>query len=684
MSSSGLEDKTTGHAIGLAYLSDIGTGVQSIVFGSNTPATGAITFSGSVTQTGNSFNFTGGGGSGGQVNSVQSGKNIIVNSTDPINPVVSVDISTAVSTDVGGGIVFTDASIPANPLATKSGYDILPNYTLSYDGGTNTLFGALQASNIDSTNLYVSGTLVDKNLLGGTNGQVLTTTGTGIEWATISGGGGVTSIVAGSNIDVDSTDPANPIVKCIDNPDFSGKVFATDGFDDKAGATMLNGNIVADTITGVDSVSNGSLTIALGSITGAVDINLTGTLIGQALNGSSVDASSGLIKTLGTIECGTLDDTAGVIITGGNITAYSVQGTSVSDGAGASMTGGVISTTGVVQSTATYISGVGLFDANNATGEGTANSILQSLGAFQGYKWVDNPTLSGTLTLSGAGITNILNLTGANSGITIAGGSGINALRAMNGNIVASNGSVSGVSGSFGSIILSGTTATTLNLTGTNGGITIAGGVGQNVLIINNGNIVVSNGTISATTISTTSGNITSGGNISARSINDTLNATGVGLSGYILQTMGGASTGYKWIAPPSSIGSGLSSTPTLTSSLTTLSWTSLPSFTLGSGLAKVGGTLNFTITATITTANNQLTISVFGGSTGTTIINGATGQITSIPVGLIGGNGFSVPFMGYSSTTGTQQIVVKIQGNSATSVATLQTSSQILVSYNS
>jgi len=95
-----------------------------------------------------------------------------------------------------------------------------------------------------------------------------------------------------------------------------------------------------------------------------------------------------------------------------------------------------------------------------------------------------------------------------------------------------------------------------------------------------------------------------------------------------------------------------------------------------------VSGILILQNTVAITSANNSCYIQVLGGTTGTTAIS--TSQFVSLPINATIGQFFAVPFMGYSATTGNQQIVVKIQGNSATSVASVVNTTQMTISYNS
>lgn len=123
--------------------------------------------------------YTGGGG-GGTVDSVVAGSNISVDSTDPANPVVSTDA--VVESIVAGANVTVDATDPANPVVSASG----------------------GAGGLDDAGVAA---LVDDDTTPSDTRAALDAI-----YAVIGSGGTVDSIVAGANITVDATDPANPIV----------------------------------------------------------------------------------------------------------------------------------------------------------------------------------------------------------------------------------------------------------------------------------------------------------------------------------------------------------------------------------------------------------------------------------------------------------------------------------------
>lgn len=184
-------------------------------------------------------------GGGGQVNSVVGSTNISVDSADPANPIVSLaanlagvsEVASATNTDLllsstGGDIVLEST----NPIK-----NIVMNNDLTVsniNGKAGTIFNITSADGIalqtgvaggqitigvPTDEVYVQGSLglvqntpflMETNP--GTAGQFLQSRGAGITpiWATGGGGGGgqVNSVVAGSNISVDSTDAANPVV----------------------------------------------------------------------------------------------------------------------------------------------------------------------------------------------------------------------------------------------------------------------------------------------------------------------------------------------------------------------------------------------------------------------------------------------------------------------------------------
>ena len=428
-----------------------------------------------------------------------------------------------------------------------------------------------------------------------------------------------------------------------------------------------------------------------------MDLTATGTITGGAVICSSLDAQSGLIKTLGNIEAGTFDDNAGATITGGNIVADSIQGTSLTDNAGTLITAGVVG-------------------ANTMTAVGTVQGATLTDGTLSANAGVitgaTNITASGTLTLTGNTL-NVINATGItpiiqmpNTGTLKFGTSGSGLYTEMSsGSIIGKNSggtTTYNLNNTAGTLATTGTISTSSNIQSTStstataglavngyanfgtGGalITSAGGITAVSMNLtgSSGNALTLSGTGGMAITGASAGLAISTGTLQSKGINDGNNGTAQGTSGYILQTLG-SGLGYKWVVPPSSISVNSTSSSTLTTTLTTITWSATPTVPLAYQSVKVSGQLVFSITATITSANSLVQVQVFGGSTGATLIS--TTQQSSIPIGTIAGQFYIVPFSGSSSVSGTQQIVVKIQGNSATSVATLQNTSQMAVFYN-
>jgi hypothetical protein len=88
----------------------------------------------------------------------------------------------------------------------------------------------------------------------GTSGQFLTSQGTGMPniWTSGGEGGGIVdSVVAGANITVNATDPANPVVSVSNSPTFTGTVGTTNNvLDDGSGNLTTSGNITIGSLAG--------------------------------------------------------------------------------------------------------------------------------------------------------------------------------------------------------------------------------------------------------------------------------------------------------------------------------------------------------------------------------------------------------------------------------------------------
>jgi len=181
--------------------------------------------------------------SGGQVNTVVGGTNITVDAADPVNPIVNLDaainLTSVVATGAGGSAASALRSVSTQPafelrksdatLDNKSWDSIVISQQLRHRLVNDADTVAANYMTVDRTGttadlITFPGTAVD--VLGAftaatVNGIALTTGGvstnfldeTGNYSAPAGGGGGqVNTVVGGTNITVDATDPVNPIV----------------------------------------------------------------------------------------------------------------------------------------------------------------------------------------------------------------------------------------------------------------------------------------------------------------------------------------------------------------------------------------------------------------------------------------------------------------------------------------
>jgi len=141
-------------------------------------------------------------GGTGTVETVVAGTNISVNSTDPANPVVSV---TGLTSDHGSlsGLSDDDHTQYHNDSRGDARY---PAKTVTITGATSLTGGGDLTANRTIA-------LVNDSATPG-NSKYYGTDGSGTKgfFSLPAGGGGVESIVAGTGISVDNTDPSNPVV----------------------------------------------------------------------------------------------------------------------------------------------------------------------------------------------------------------------------------------------------------------------------------------------------------------------------------------------------------------------------------------------------------------------------------------------------------------------------------------
>jgi len=149
-------------------------------------------------------------GDPGVVQSIVAGAGASVDSTDPANPVISVVGSGGVDSVVAGTAIAVDSTDPANPIVGVDQETLIPIFTDALPTASSWTGQFVYAQGIpavDDGPYYSDGST----------------------WTAVTGGGGggVASVVAGANVAVDDTDPANPIVS-VDTS--SGGLVGTIGF----------------------------------------------------------------------------------------------------------------------------------------------------------------------------------------------------------------------------------------------------------------------------------------------------------------------------------------------------------------------------------------------------------------------------------------------------------------------
>jgi hypothetical protein len=169
------------------------------------------------------------------------------------------------------------------------------------------------------TSLYVTGTtglgnVGNVTILGGTNGQVLTTNGSGgLSWTTVSGGGGG----SGSNI----TNGTSNVNIASSGGNITAAVGGTSVLNLTTSGLIITGNVTATNFSG--NVANATYATTAGSATSATSATIAGTVTTAAqANITSVGTLTGLTST-GTVNLGgasnvTLGSNSVVHISGGS------------------------------------------------------------------------------------------------------------------------------------------------------------------------------------------------------------------------------------------------------------------------------------------------------------------------------------------------------------------------------
>ncbi len=167
------------------------------------------------------------GGGGGGVDSVVAGQSILIDATDPANPVVSVGVETPGDFGLAliGGTIAILAADPTTYLELTAGTIILSpdsgTTEISMNAGIMLLNAvAVRVNGVFTPGKYSAGSLPDPAVSGegaiafDTSAHDLVTSD-GSAWQPLAGaGGGVQSVTTdGEPIEVNNTDPLNPVVE---------------------------------------------------------------------------------------------------------------------------------------------------------------------------------------------------------------------------------------------------------------------------------------------------------------------------------------------------------------------------------------------------------------------------------------------------------------------------------------
>ena len=204
-------------------------------------------------------------GAGGGVLSVNSGVNITVDNTDPINPIVNLE--TAINGMTVNGVVLSDAGVATNYLDETGAYSLPPGsgQVDSVVGGVNITVDATDPINpIANLDAAITGVSVNGVTLSGVGAATNYLDESGA-YSVPAGGGQVDSVVGGTNISVNVADPVNPIVNldaAITGVSVDGVTLTTAGaatnYLDETGAYSVpaGGGGGVNTVTGGVNITN--------------------------------------------------------------------------------------------------------------------------------------------------------------------------------------------------------------------------------------------------------------------------------------------------------------------------------------------------------------------------------------------------------------------------------------------
>lgn len=226
----------------------------------------------------------------------------------------------------------------------------------------------------------------------GNSGKYLKTDGTTASWATVSGGGGgtgtVETIVAGNNIDVDSTDPANPIVAV-------ETLTLADISDVTATATEVNytDGVTSNIQTQLDGKAALAHTHALAA--GATDVTASAAelniLDGATLSTTELNYVDGVTSAIQTQLDGKVDENAAIVGATKTKITYDAKGL---------VTAGVDATTADIADSANkrYVTDAQLTVISNTSGTNTGDQDLS--GYVPTTRTVNGHALSSNVTVT--------------------------------------------------------------------------------------------------------------------------------------------------------------------------------------------------------------------------------------------------------------------------------------------
>jgi hypothetical protein len=303
-------------------------------------------------------------------------------------------------TDSSGAISFGDENLTTTGIVTAAGTSVFTNLDISGDVDVD--------GTLETDNLTVGGAQ-------GTDGQVLTSTGSGVAWEDASGGGGATFKEQGTNFTnsvMVGDDATGTLSSATGNTALGIDVFAalTSGINNVAvgyaGMTALTTGYsnVAVGANALDSLTEGHTSVAVGHnalagvTTAAYNIGI-GTNAGVALTtgaGNTVVGANSLNVATTAVN---------------NVVLGGYSATSITDGTGNTITGTVSAialTTGDYNNTLGYAAGYAITtgDSNICLGSSAglhlttgSNNIAIGQNALNGATTVDNQTAVGHLAL---------------------------------------------------------------------------------------------------------------------------------------------------------------------------------------------------------------------------------------------------------------------------------------------